>query len=300
MRVFITGASGFIGQAVVQELQNAGHIAVGLARSDASAKALQAKGVEVIRGSIEDTDVLKRAASDSDGVIHLAFNHDFTQFAESAEVEGAAIAALGEALAGSNRPLVAASGTMMLPKGQLGTEDTEPDFVHFPVPRARNEQLLVSLASKGVRAAAIRFSPTVHGDNDRGFIHMITQIARTRGQSAYTGDGLNRWPAVHRYDAARLIRLAFEQGEAGVRYHAVGEEGIPMKEIAEAIGKSLGIPTVSKTAEEAQAHFDGFMAWATVADNPSSSKKTQKKLGWTPIGRTLIDDIKAGVYTRDD
>lgn len=298
MRIFVTGASGFIGQAVVQELLSAGHSVVGLARSDSAEAALHAKGVDVIRGSIEDIDSLKRGASESDGVIHLAFNHDFTKFAENAEVERAAIVAFGETLAGSNRPLIAASGTMMLPKGVLGTEDMEPDLVTFPNPRAGNEKLLISLASKGVRAAAIRLSPTVHGDNDHGFIYMITQIARAKGESAYIGDGLNKWPAVHRFDAARLIRLALEKGEAGAKYHAVGEEGIPMKEIAEAVGQSLGIPTVTKTAEEAQAHFNGFMAYATAVDNPSSSKKTQEELGWTPTGRKLLADIEAGVYTQ--
>lgn len=299
MHVFVTGASGFIGSAVVQELLSAGHTVVGLVRSDSAAAALEARGVKVIRGSLEDIDSLKRGASESDGVIHLAFNHDFTKFVENAQAERAAIEAFGEVLAGSNRPLICASGTMMLPRGVLGTEDMEPDSTSFPNPRAGNEKALISLASKGVRSAAIRLSPTVHGEDDHGFIYRITQMARAKGESAYVGDGLNQWPAVHRFDAARLFRLALEKGETGARYHAVGEEGIPFKEIAEAIGKSLGIPAVSKSGEEVSAHFAGFMGHVVGADNRASSKKTQEQLGWTPTGRQLLADIEAGVYTKD-
>lgn len=300
MHVFVTGASGFIGSAVLQELLSAGHTVTGLVRSDSAAAALEAKGAKASRGSLEDIDSIKRGASESDGVIHLAFNHDFTKFVENAQAERVAIEALGEVLAGSNRPLICASGTMMLPRGVLGTEYMGPESTSFPNPRAGNEELLVSLASKGVRSAAIRLSPTVHGEDDHGFIYRITQMARAKGVSAYVGDGLNHWPAVHRFDAARLFRLALEKGEAGARYHAVDEEGVPFKDIAEAIGKSLGVPTVSKTGEEVSAHFAGFMAHVVGADNRASSKKTQEQLGWTPTGPKLLADIEAGVYTKDD
>jgi nucleoside-diphosphate-sugar epimerase len=298
MRVFVTGATGFIGQAVVKELLDAGHTVVGLARSESKAAELRAKGAEAIIGTIEDVEILKRGASDSEGVIHLAFNHDFTKFAENAKVEYSAIVAIGEALAESNRPFVITSGTLMLSKGELATEDSGADLVSFPNPRAGNEGEITKLATQGVRTSVIRLSPSVHGDDDHGFIYMITQMARAKGESVYIGDGQNKWPAVHRYDAARLYRLALEKGEPGARYHGVGEQGITMKEIAEAIGQEIGVPTVSKTFEEAQVHFGGFMAHAVGADNPTSSKKTQDLLGWTPTGRDLLADIKAGVYSQ--
>lgn len=301
MRVFVTGATGFIGQAVVQELLDAGHSVVGLARSDTSAEALKSKGVAVIRGSLEDLEAIKQGASESDGVINLAFNHDFTKFAENVKVEYTAIMAMSDILAGSNRPLVLASGTMMLPKGELATEDSRPDMNSPVNVRAATEKELDTLASRGVRASAIRLAPTVHGDGDHGFIHRITQVASAKGESIYIGEGFNRWPAVHRRDAARLFRLALEKGVAGTRYHAVAEEGVEWKDIAEAIGKAAAIPTVSKTFEQAMAHFDGsFIGLVVSADNPSSSKKTQEQLGWTPTGPTLLTDIKAGVYTQTD
>lgn len=299
MHVFVTGATGFIGQAVVQELLDAGHSVVGLARSDASAAALKSKGVDVIQGSLEDLESVKKGASESDGIINFAFNHDFTKFAENAKVEYAAIMAMGDILAGSNRPMVLASGTMMLPKGKLVTEESRPDLDSPVNVRASTERSVDTLASRGVRATAVRLSPTVHGDNDHGFIYMFRQMARAKGESIYVGEGLNRWPAVHRLDAARLFRLALEKGVAGARYHGVAEEGVVMKEIAEAIGKSAGIPTSSKTFEQAAAHFDGgFMGHVIGADNPASSKKTQQQLGWTPTGPTLLTDINAGVYTQ--
>ncbi|KAJ5682418.1 hypothetical protein N7462_005583 [Penicillium macrosclerotiorum] len=301
MRVFVTGATGFIGQAVVQELLDTGHTVLGLARSETSAAALEAKGVDVIRGTLEDLDALKRGVSDSDGVIHLAFNHDFTKFAENAKVEQLAVTALGEVLAGSHRPLVIASGTLMLPKGELATEDKRADTSSPLNVRASTEQAIDVLASQGVRASAIRLSPTVHGENDHGFINMITQVARSKGESIYIGDGLNRWPAVHRLDAARLFRLALEKGRAGARYHAVAEEGIPMRDISEAIGQAAGVPAVSKTFEAASEHFDGgFAVFPVSLDNPSSSKKTQEELGWIPSGPGLLADIRSGVYTRED
>ncbi|KAJ9371412.1 hypothetical protein DTO282E5_3815 [Paecilomyces variotii] len=297
MRVFVTGAAGFIGQAVVDDLLAAGHTVVGLARSESSAKWLQIKGVDVINGSIEDTEILKRGASESDGVIHLAFDHDFTKFAENVRVNNEAVLALGAALAGSNRPLVIASGTVMLQSRPIATEDSGADLSNPINIRAAAEDEVSKLASQGVRGSAVRLPPTVHGDGDHGFIYMIGQVARAKGQSVFVGDGHNRWPAVHRTDAARLFRLALEKGTAGARYHAVGEEGVAMKDIAGALGQALGVPTVSKTREEASKHFDGFMANVVSIDNPSSSKKTQEQLGWTPSGRTLLEDIKAGVYT---
>ncbi|KAJ5578240.1 uncharacterized protein N7459_007204 [Penicillium hispanicum] len=299
MRVFVTGATGFIGQAVVEELLDAGHAVIGLARSDKSAASLQAQGVEVIRGSIEDHDSLKRGAAKSDGVAHLAFNHDFTKFAENAKVEHAAIQVLGDALAGSNRPLVIAAGTMSLPKGELATEDTGPDLESPANVRLPSEQEISKLATQGVRASAVRLSPTVHGDGDFGFIYQIAQAARAKGQAVYIGDGLGRWPAVHRRDAARLFRLALEKGVAGSKYHAVAEEGVSQKEIAEAFGQAMGIPAVSKTFPEAAELIGQFLAFVTSSDNPTSSKKTQQELGWTPSQPTLLADIKAGIYSKD-
>lgn len=296
MRVFVTGATGFVGQAVVDELLETGHTVLGLARSETSEAALKAKGADAIRGTIEDTECLKRAASGTDGVIHLAFNHDFTKFEESAEVEHLAILALGEALAGTNRPLVVTSGTLGLPKDTISTEDSPPVLNTAFSARSRNGIDALKLASQGVRVSLLRLSATTHDDGDRGFISMISQIARAKGESIYVGDGSNRWPAVHRRDAARLFRLALEKGVAGATYHGVGEEGVPMKDIAEAIGQMSGIPTVSKTMEEALAHFNGFMAYPVSVDNPTSSKKTQEQLGWKPVGPGILDDIRKGVY----
>ncbi|GAD98249.1 hypothetical protein PVAR5_6940 [Paecilomyces variotii No. 5] len=297
MRVFITGAAGFIGRAVVNELLEAGHTIVGLARSEASAKWLQNKGIEVIRGTIEDTELLKRAASESDGVIHLAFDLNFSKFVENARVSNEAIRTFGATFAGSNRPLVLASGTIMIQSDPIATEDSECDMNNPINVRGIAEEEISRLASQGVRGSVVRLPPTVHSDDDHGFIYMIGQVARTKGVSVYVGDGHNRWPAGHRSDAARLFRLALEKGTPGARYHAVGEEGVAMKDIADALGQALGVPTVSKTPEEASEHLGGFMAHVIGIDNPSSSKKTQEQLGWTPTGRTLLEDIKAGAYT---
>ncbi|KAJ5161548.1 hypothetical protein N7492_006940 [Penicillium capsulatum] len=296
MRVFVTGATGFVGQAVVDELLNAGHSVLGLARSESSAAALKAKGVDVLHGTIEDTDCLKRGASESDGVIYLAFG-DFTKFKESSEVEGLAIAALSNVLLGTDRPLIIAGGTLSYPKKIISTEDTAPDLEGPLSIRSRVWDDALKLASQGLRISLVRLSPTTHDDGDRGFISIISQFARAKGESIYTDDGSNRWPAVHRRDAARLYLLALEKGVAGATYHAVGEEGVSMKEIAEAIGQVSGIPTVSKTMEQTLAHFDhGFAAYPFTMDNPTSSKKTQEQLGWKPSGPGLLDDIRKGVY----
>lgn len=296
MHVFVTGATGFVGQAVVQELLDAGHTVSGLARSEASAQALQDKGVNVVRGSLEDIDCLKSAASKSDGVIHLAFNHDFTKFAENALAERTAVLAIIDALAGSNKPLVFTSGTMSLVKGKVGTEDS-PAEANTPFSaRTQTEQTLLDLSSKGVRVSCVRLSPTTHGDGDKGFVWMMAEFARANGQSVYVDDGLNRWPAVHRRDAARLFHLALEKGVAGRRYHAVAEEGVLMKDIAGAIGKATGLPTVSQNYEAASKHFAGFLVNPVMADNPASSKQTQEQLGWSPSERTILADIEGGVY----
>ncbi|UQA60499.1 SDR family oxidoreductase [Polyangium aurulentum] len=291
MRVFITGATGFIGSAVVEELIGAGHQVIGLARSDAGAKQLTAAGAGVQRGSLEDLDSLERGAAESDGVIHLAFNHDFTDFAASCAKDEAAIEALGGVLVGSNRPLVVSSGVLGLAQGRPGTEEDVPALVY---PR-RSEETGLSFASKGVRASVIRLSPSVHGDGDHGFVPQLINGARAKGFSSYIGDGKNRWPAVHRLDAARLYRLALEKGTAGGRYHGVADEGVPIRDIAEIIGKRLGVPAVSKSAEEVVGAL-GFVGQVLAMDAPSSSKLTQERLGWRPTQPGLIADLERGTY----
>ncbi|KAJ6003921.1 hypothetical protein N7540_013203 [Penicillium herquei] len=296
MHVFVTGATGFVGQAVVQELLDAGHTVTGLARSEASASSLQKKGVEVVRGSLGDIDSMKRAASKADGVIHLAFDPDFTKFAENAQAERTALFAMIDALTGSNKPLVFTSGTMALVKGEMGTEDSPAETNTKFSARTATEQQALDLSSKGVRVSCVRLSVTTHGDGDKGFVWQMAELARANGQSVYVGNGLNRWPAVHRRDAARLFRLALEKGAAATSYHAVSEECIPMKDIAEAIGKSMRLPTVSQDFEAASKHFAGFLVYPVSADNPASSKKTREQLGWSPSEPTLLADIEAGIY----
>ncbi|KAJ5752920.1 hypothetical protein N7520_009837 [Penicillium odoratum] len=296
MHVFVTGATGFVGQAVVQELLDAGHTVTGLARSEASASALQQKGAAVVHGSLGDIDCLKNAAFKADGVIHLAFDHDFSKFAENAKAERTALFAMIDALAGSNKPLVFTSGTMSLVKGEMGTENSTPEINTPFSARTVTEQEALDLSTKGVRVSCVRLSVTTHGEGDKGFVWQIADFARANGQSVYVGNGLNRWPAVHRRDAASLFRLALEKGAAGKRYHAVAEEGIPMKDIAEAIGKSTGLPTVSQDFEAASKHFAGFLVYPVSADNPASSKKTREQLGWSPSEPSLLADIEAGAY----
>jgi nucleoside-diphosphate-sugar epimerase len=296
MRVFVTGATGFIGTAIVQELLDAGHQVLGLARSDASAQKLTDAGAEVHRGDLEDLGSLRSGAASSDGVIHAGFIHDFTRFYEVCEVDKIAIETIGEVLAGSDRPFIVTSGNAMVSPGKVATEDIIPPF-NPAWPRA-SEQALDTVVALGVRASAIRLSPSVHGDEDRhGFIPILVNIAREKGVSAYVGKGLNRWNAVHRLDAAHLYRLALENATPGARYHGSTEEAITVKTIAEAIGKQLHIPVISVAPEAAAEHFGWFAQMATI-DCPASSKWTQAHLNWHPTHTTLLADIDNGVYTK--
>jgi len=296
MRVFITGASGFIGSVVVQDLLAAGHQVIAIARSDASEKALQSMGVEVLRGSIEDLDVLRRGAGASDGVIHCAFIHDFSDFANSCKKDFAAIETMGAALEGTNKPFVVASGAGDL--ANLGRPATEKDERQMNSPfsqRVPSEVLTLSLASKGVRSSVIRLAPSVHDKGDKAFIPMLIGIARQKGVAAYVGEGVNRWSAVHRVDAARLFRLALEKGTAGSTYHGIGDVGVPFKQIAEVIGKKLNLPVISKSPEEAMGYF-GWMGGLAGADAPASSDITQQKLDWHPAQIGLIADMEENYF----
>ena len=296
MRVFITGATGFIGTAIVQELISAGHTVLGLARSDASAQKLVDAGAEVHRGDLEDLDSLRSGAASADGVIHAGFIHDFTRFAEVCKVDKMAIETLGEVLAGSERPLIVTSGTALVSPGTLATEDIIPSL-NPAWPRA-SEQAADAVVALGVRAATVRLSPSVHGDGDKhGFIPILVNIAREKGVSAYIGEGLNRWNAVHRLDAAHLFRLALENAVPRARYHAAAEEAITVKSIAEAIGKQLNLPVVSVAPEAAPEHFGWFAQMAGI-DCPASSARTRHTLNWHPVHPALLADIENGVYTQ--
>jgi nucleoside-diphosphate-sugar epimerase len=291
MRVFVTGATGFIGTAVVKELIAAGHQVLGLCRSDEKAPALAAAGAEVHRGSLEDLDRVKDGAARSDGVIHLAFNHDFSKFVVNCEDDRRVIKALGSVLAGSDRPLIVTSGTGMANTvpGQLATEDgavVSSDVI----PRAASEVAAASVAASGVNVSVVRL-PQVHDTERQGLVTYAIAIAREKGVSAYIGDGQNRWPAAHVLDTARLYRLAIEKAEPGAKYHAVAEEGVPQRAIAEAVSRRLKIPVKSIAPEEAQAHF-GWLAMFAGHDVPASSEQTRKKLGWQPTGPGLIADLE--------
>lgn len=295
MRVFITGGTGFIGSAIVQELLKAGHQVLGLARSDASAKALAAAGAEVHRGDLQDLDSLRRGAASSEGVIHNGFIHDFARFKEVCEADRRAIETLGGELAGSSRPFVVTSGTALISPGRLATENDVSGVDSSVLPRVATEEAATSLAERGVRVSLVRLSPSVHGDGDHGFVPMLIAMAREKGVSAYVGDGSNRWNAVHRLDAARLFRLALEKAPAGARLHAVAEQGVVFREIAEVIGKHLHLPVVAKSKEEAASHFGWFTHFASL-DCPASSQLTQERFGWRPAQPSLIEDLERGSY----
>jgi nucleoside-diphosphate-sugar epimerase len=295
MRVFVTGASGWIGSATVTELLGAGHEVVGLARSDGSAAALAANGATVLRGDLDDLDALRRGAAECDAVAHLANKHDWANPAESNRAERAAVETLAEALTGSDRPFVLAAGVAGLAQGRPGTEADPSPAVGPDSPRGGSENLALDYVDRGVRTISVRFAPTVHGAGDHGFIAYITAVARRHGVSAYIGDGSAAWSAVHRSDAARLVRLGLEQAPAGSRLHAVAEDAIPTREIAAAIGQALDVPVTSVAPGDAAEHF-GFIGGFFGMDLSASSTRTRELLGWTPSGPTLLEDIKAGAY----
>jgi len=305
MRVFVTGASGWLGSGLVPDLIEAGHEVVGLARSDDAATAVAALGAEVLRGSLDDLDGLRDAAKSADGVAHLAFRHDLSftgDMAGAAAVDRQAIEVFGEALAGSDRPFVIASGVLGIAPGRVATEQDGVEAAQSPdVPiegaldRMANAHYAASLAFRGVRSSVLRLPPTCHGDGDNGFMAMLVGIARDKGVSGYVGDGSARWPATHRLDVARAFRLALEQAPAGSTLHAVAEEGVPGRAFAEVIGQKLDVPVVSVSHEDALGHF-GFLGFLLPMDSPASSVRTRGLLGWEPTHPGLIDDLQGGHY----
>lgn len=294
MRVFVTGATGFVGSAVVQELLANGHEVLGLTRSDAGAASLEASGARVHRGALEDLDSLRRGAAAADGVIHTAFDHDFSQFARGCEKDRRAIEALGSALEGSTRPLLVTSGLALLAQGRLATEDDAPPAPGAAMPRV-SEATAAALAARGIYASTVRLAPSVHGDGDHGFVPMLIGIARDKGRAAFIGEGANRWSGVHRLDAARLFRLALEHGARGARYHAVADEGIAFRDIAAIIARRLDVPLTPLSPQDAAAHFGWFTHFAGM-DLAASSARTRALLGWEPRERTLLDDLAHGRY----
>jgi nucleoside-diphosphate-sugar epimerase len=297
MRVFVTGATGFIGSAVVRELIQAGHQVTGLARSDAAAATLAAAGVTVLRGTLDDLDSLRHGAAAAEGVVHTGYNHDFSDIAGAAQTDRRAVGALGGALAGTDRPLVIASGIPLIPGRDVITEeDAAPDG--GPHPRV-SEQAAMPFAERSVRVCVVRLPPSVHGEGDHGFVPILIGIAREKGLSAYVGDGSNHWPAVHRLDAAALFRRALDQAPAGTRLNAVGDEGVPFRDIAGVIGRQLDLPVTSISREEADSHFGWFALFASL-DERASSARTEEQFGWRPTRPGLIADLQEGHYFRAD
>ncbi len=290
MRVFVTGATGFVGSAVVSELLAHGHQVVGFSRSEAGAKVLEALGAEAARGVLEDVDLLTRSATEADGVVHTAFNHDFSRFAENCQLDRQAILALGEGLVGTDKPLLVTSGTARLAPGRLALETDIPAEGVDGYPRL-SESAAAELVAKGVRASTVRLAPSTHGVGDHGFVPILIELARRTGVSAYLGEGQNRWSGVHRLDAAKVYRLALERGVGGERYHAVDEEGVPFREIAAAIGKGLNLPVESRPPE----HFGWFAMFAGM-DAATSSAWTRETLGWAPTEAGLLEDIASAGY----
>jgi len=298
MKVFVTGATGFIGSAVVRELTEAGHQVLGLARSDTSAASLASAGAQVHRGMLDDLDSLRSAATATDGVIHLAYNHDFSDYLGAAQTDLRAVETIGAALKGSDKPFVIASGTLMLtfllPPGRLGTEKDVAD-AGLVAPRIVSENAVLALAERGVRSSIVRLSPSVHNEEKSGFVGTLIDIARAKGVSSYIGDGSNRWPAVHQLDAAHLFRLALEKAPAGSVLHGVADEGVPCRTIAEVIGRHLDLPVVSISPADAGEHF-GWLGQFFAIDNPTSSALTRELLGWQPVHPGLITDLEEGHY----
>ncbi|MCA9654204.1 MAG: SDR family oxidoreductase [Myxococcales bacterium] len=297
MKVFVTGATGFIGSAVVRELLGAGHEVLGLARSEASAAALQAAGAEVQRGALEDPASLEAGARACEGIVHTGFVHDFSRYVEACELDRRVIATLGSALRDPHAPLVVTSGTLAVP-GRRATEDDRHEAdASRRAPRAASEEAADALVQQGRRVGVVRPSPSVHGEGDHGLVPMLIQIAKERGASAYIGDGTNRWNAVHRLDAARVFVRALERATPGARFHAVAEPEIPFRDIAAAIGELLHLPVIGLRPDDAEAHF-GWLAWMVARDGPASSALTQAALDWTPSHPTLLDDLASGAYVR--
>ncbi len=295
MRVFVTGATGFVGSAVIGELLSAGHQVLGLSRSDAGAASLRAAGAEVHRGSLDDLSSLRAGAAAADAVVHIGFNHDFSKYKESCEADRHIVAAFADEFAGSDRLLLVTSASGLLQKGQSSTEDDLPNVDSSVIPRVATDEAVAEVTKRGIKASLVRLPPSVHGVGDHGFVPMLIAKARETGISAYVGTGENRWPAVHRFDAARVYRLALERGAAEPRYHAIAEEGVPFRKIAELIGRRLGLPVVSLSHEEAATHF-GWFAHFVGMDSPASSAKTQEWLNWNPSHPGLLQDLDQDSY----
>ncbi len=296
MRVFVTGATGFVGSAVVKELIAAGHQVLGLARSDSSAQSLSAAGAKVQRGDVENLESLRQGAAASEAVVHTAFIHDFTKFKENCEIDRRAIESLGSALQGSQRPLIVTSGTGLVSGSKVATEEDAPPSGPSALPRVASEEAAASLAARGIHVSVLRLPPSVHGQGDHGFVPHLIALAREKGLSAYVADGTNPWPAVHRLDAAKLYRLILEKGfTTGQRFHAVAEEGIPFRDIAAVIARRLNLQTVSKSTDEAAAHFGWFAHFAAMS-NPSSSTITRHHTAWRPTQPGLIEDVASPAY----